>query len=31
MTPNDICLISPIEQNKDVVCWDGKIRRRYFE
>lgn len=27
----DICLITPIDQNKDVLCWDGHVHRRFFE
>lgn len=29
--PKDIVLVSPIEQNKSVVAWDGKTHKRYFE
>jgi hypothetical protein len=28
---DNICLISPIEQNKTVITWDGKPHKRYFE
>ena len=28
---NDICLITPIDQNKEVLCWDNQIHARYFE
>ena len=26
-----IVLVSPLEQNKTVVAWDGKPHKRYFE
>lgn len=29
--PQEVCLISPLEQNKDVLAWDDKLHRRYFE
>jgi hypothetical protein len=28
---NEICLISPIDQNKRVLCWDNQFHTRYFE
>lgn len=31
MTANQICLISPIEQNKVVIGWDNKPHKRFFE
>lgn len=32
MTPvEEIVLVSPIEQNKTVVAWDGKPHKRHFE
>lgn len=29
--PQEVCLVSPLEQNKDVLAWDDKLHRRYFE
>jgi len=31
MRADQVCLISPIEQNKIVVGWDNMQHKRYFE
>lgn len=31
MNVENICLITPIDQNKNVLCWDGNLHKRYFE
>jgi hypothetical protein len=31
MNVENICLITPIDQNKNILCWDGNLRKRYFE